>query len=180
VILFAAWGLRAVTKHILYAVGDGRKDNIWIPGAVYTMQAALRAVVYELHRAGFFLPKPKNSTIEGELHTHIMSDHVLLAATVVGGLSCEAVLVYMSIAHRRRAVSPYVLKAVAAVATVLALLVCIETYYTARYFHPPSEIISGAVLGLVLFQAPLLYLSMRELTAQQEQSTGPSLGNKNL
>ena len=32
-----------------------------------------------------------------------------------------------------------------------------------RYFHPPSEIAIGALLGLVFFQAPLLRFSLRAL-----------------
>lgn len=36
-----------------------------------------------------------------------------------------------------------------------------------RYFHPPSEIIIGAVVGLVLFQAPLLLFVVRLLQAHE-------------
>ena len=36
-----------------------------------------------------------------------------------------------------------------------------------RYFHPPSEIITGAVVGLILFQAPLLLFVVRLLQAHE-------------
>ncbi len=32
-----------------------------------------------------------------------------------------------------------------------------------RYFHPPHEIMIATVLGLVLFQAPLLWLVAHEM-----------------
>lgn len=38
-----------------------------------------------------------------------------------------------------------------------------------RYFHPPGEIIAGAVFGLVLFQVPLLFLSARLLQAHEDE-----------
>lgn len=31
-----------------------------------------------------------------------------------------------------------------------------ECYFTARYFHPPAEILLATAMGAALFQAPLL------------------------
>ena len=38
-----------------------------------------------------------------------------------------------------------------------------------RYFHPPEEIIAGAVFGLILFQVPLLLFSARLLQAHEDE-----------
>lgn len=46
---------------------------------------------------------------------------------------------------------------------ILAALVSLGSYFTSKYFHPPSEIILGGILGLVVFQAPLLLLKMKAL-----------------
>ncbi len=48
------------------------------------------------------------------------------------------------------------LRTYSAVAAVLALLVAGECYFTARYFHPPGEILLASAIGAALFQAPLL------------------------
>jgi len=171
-VLFAAWLLRAAVKHFLHFGGDGKKDNLWIPAAVYAVQASVRTIIYELHRAGvIFTPHRWLSPAAADtLHghpPHVMSDHVLLSATIVGGLACEAVLLFLSMAHRRKPLSPLLLKGCVALTTVLAMLVCGETYFTARYFHPPSEIVAGAVLGLVLFQAPLLLFTAKTLKVHE-------------
>ena len=164
-------------KHALHARGDGGRENVWLPGAVYAVQAVARAGIYELHRAGaifspqWWLSMNASDTDAAGHPPHVMSDHVLLASTSVGGLACEAALVYLSLAQRRRPLSPLLLKACAVVATSLALLVSAEVYYTARYFHPPGEILFGAALGLVAFQAPLLLLSARALRVQERKDT---------
>ena len=66
-----------------------------------------------------------------------------------------------------RALHPYAgrghafLRLYPAAAGALAVLVSAECYFTARYFHPPGEIILAAALGLVVFQAPLLAYAAR-------------------
>lgn len=58
------------------------------------------------------------------------------------------------------------LRAYSAAAGALALLVSAECYFTARYFHPPGEIVLAAVLGLAAFQAPLLWYAARAFVEQ--------------
>lgn len=146
-----------------------------------------------------------------------MSDHVLLAAAVHGGLAAEAVLPLLSwraaeasserpgraggywalgweqavaggwavaclVAAHRHALTALpdskpppgrgraFLRAYCALAGVLAGLVSAECYFTARYFHPPSEILLAAAVGLLLFQAPLLALTARAVGELQRHS----------
>lgn len=54
------------------------------------------------------------------------------------------------------ALSSLLLRAYTAAAAALAALVAAECYFTARYFHPPLEILLGAALGAALFQLPLV------------------------
>lgn len=71
------------------------------------------------------------------------------------------------------------LRAYTAAAGALALLVSAECYFTARYFHPPGEIILAAVLGLAAFQAPLLWYAARtfvEHHAPQGSSSSAAAG----
>jgi len=90
---------------------------------------------------------------------HVMSDHVLLAAAVLGGLACESVIIVYSFAwkYRSKRISSLLLKALPMLVTVVSGLVSFEIYFTARHFHAPWETITAALIGLVLFQVPILY-----------------------
>ncbi|KAG7674873.1 hypothetical protein NADE_006908 [Nannochloris sp. 'desiccata'] len=187
VVIFAVWGLRALMKQALHLRGDDRRVHIWIPAVYYAFQAGLRSLLHQFHNFGVIFSPHKwfgaattvvlgggsgNNSKEKLLdyhHEHIMSDHVLLAATVIGGLACEMVVLHLSFAHRRHKISPLLLRGLAVTVTALALLVSAECYYTAKYFHPPGEIIAGAVFGLILFQVPLLFLSARLLQAHEDE-----------
>ncbi len=154
VLIFAVWGLRALIKQALHLRGDDRRVHIWIPAVYYAFQAGLRAILHKFHHFGVILSPHKwlstvvpNFVFSGNgsilssgakevansIHEHIMSDHVLLAATVVGGLACEMVVLHLSFAHRRQKISPLLLRGLAGAVTILALLVSAECYYTARY-----------------------------------------------
>lgn len=55
------------------------------------------------------------------------------------------------------------------------MLVSAECYFTARYFHPPAEIVLAAAIGAALFQLPLLaYVKW----AFNQHSYGPATANK--
>lgn len=116
----------------------------------YAFQAGLRSFLHHLHNIGvIFLPHKwfgaaaafiVNVTGGGgsrkkgfaDHHEHIMSDHVLLAATLIGGLACEMVVLHLSFAHRKLKISPMLLRGLSVAVTVLALLVSAECYYTAK------------------------------------------------
>jgi len=224
VVIFGVWGLRALLKQALHLRGEDRRVHIWIPAGYYAFQAGLRSLLHQFHNFGVIFSPHKwcaaaASVLGGSSkeklfdyhHEHIMSDHVLLAATVIGGLACEMVVLHLSFAHRKHKISPLLLRGLAVAVTMLALLVSAECYYTAkyvffsinfnislyltlpkcslcflicfflnkyscplsfsscRYFHPPREIIAGAVFGLILFQVPLLSLSARLLQAHEDE-----------
>lgn len=152
ILIFAVWGLRAVLKQALHLRGDDRRVHIWIPAVYYAFQAALRSLLHHFHNLGvIFLPhkwfataasvldisssrgsSSKEKQLFNDHHEHIMSDHVLLAATVIGGLACEMVVLHLSFAHRRHKIPPLLLRGLAVAVTMLALLVSAECYYTAR------------------------------------------------
>ena len=123
-------------KHTLHRQGDGRAEHLWIPAILYIAQAALRSLAYELHRLGvIFAPSRwlNREQLDGPHPPHIMSDHVLLAATVVGGLACEVVVLSLSLSRsRKHPMSPWLLRGLSFGVTVVALLVCAECYYTAK------------------------------------------------
>jgi hypothetical protein len=146
VLIFAVWGLRALMKQALHIRGDDRRVHIWIPAGYYAFQAGLRSLLHQFHTFGvifsphkwlgaaysFLLGGDNGSNGKRDYHEHVMSDHVLLAATVIGGLACEMVVLHLSFAHRRQRISPLVLRVLAVAVTSLALLVSAECYYTAK------------------------------------------------
>jgi hypothetical protein len=135
-IVFIAWGLRASIKHLFfYWRGHGIREHIWIPGGLYALQAVVRAVIYQLHRLGIIFNPSKWLAFdvpEGH-YPHVMSDHILLAATVVGGLAVESVVLIIGLTQRRDStVSRKFLIGGAVLATASAVLVSAECYVTAR------------------------------------------------
>ncbi|KAL4428416.1 hypothetical protein ABPG75_002505 [Micractinium tetrahymenae] len=143
-----------------------RVDLLW-PVGIYALQTLVRGVVYWLHAAGYIF-SPRRYARDNQTHPpHVMSDHILLGASVHAALACEAVMVLPAWeaaaaagklggwpAGRRGAA--LFLRAYSALATALALLVAAECYFTARYFHPPGEILLASAIGAALFQAPLV------------------------
>lgn len=96
----------------------------------------------------------------------------------VGGAASEAVLPLLNWWHaqRRRGAGAAVLAAAhSGAAVALAVLVAGEAYFTARYFHPPGEIVCAVILGLLLFQAPLLAYCHQALRLQRARVTGLAL-----
>lgn len=171
--------VRAVLTFALPARGArGRVASLLVPGIMYGMLAVLRAGVYVLHSSGMILSS-RRWRARGETH-HVMSDHILLAASVISGLGSEAALAVLSweptLAPRGAAPAaqharslPHDLAAATYTLSVsaLALLVCTESYFTARYFHPRVESAVAMVMGVVLFQAPSLMFNIRVLQATQ-------------
>ena len=167
--MFMVWSVRAALKHRIHHGQQRHRiglhvEHIWTPLSMYSVHAVLRAGVYYIHQASttwFSQPMAVlRGLFGGSESDHIMSDHILLACTIIGGLSSEIVLVLLSVAVRLRGGrrrSVLLLKMFAVVVLILALTVCLEVYYTARYFHPPVETVVAAILGLLLFQIPILY-----------------------
>lgn len=182
-ILFFIWSLRTAIKHVIHGRRNTlstrpgiHSEHVWLPGFVYLGQAGLRALVYHAHQAGYFWLHPIEwyDALFGQVSVphdapDIMSDHVLLASTVLTGLACEVALALASRAiHTQQSSSKFMLVTFTAAAFVLALLVCGEMYFTARYFHSPTETLTAAVFGIALFQAPLLYYILSVLWSPME------------
>lgn len=104
-----------------------------VPAALYASHALIRAALYALHEAGLmFNPRRWPEEVEQKA-PHIMSDHILLAASTVAGLASEAMLPLLSVkgttSRRGRA---YIALHVF-LATLLAVLVSSESYFTTRW-----------------------------------------------
>ncbi|KAI7842937.1 hypothetical protein COHA_003446 [Chlorella ohadii] len=170
-LLFALWALRAGAARLLR--WDRQAALVFVPAAIYAVQAVLRLIIYQLHVAGYIFTPQRYARDNLSHPPHVMSDHILLASAVHGGLASEALLPLLSWRHAGRGRA--FLRAYSAAAAALALLVSAECYFTARYFHPPGEIVLAAVLGLAAFQAPLLWYAARAFVQQHAQrGSGPA------
>ncbi len=54
-LLFALWAVRAGAARLLPHHFDARATLVWGPAAIYTAQALVRLVIYQLHVAGGWL-----------------------------------------------------------------------------------------------------------------------------
>ncbi|PSC69912.1 hypothetical protein C2E20_6610 [Micractinium conductrix] len=147
---------------------------VWWPAGMYAAQAALRMIIYKLHAAGIIFAPGRFARDASLSHPpHVMSDHILLGAAVHAGLAAEAALGALQAGRAgASALSSLLLRAYTAAAAALAALVAAECYFTARYFHPPLEILLGAALGAALFQLPLVaYTRAVSIQQQHSQST---------
>lgn len=149
--------------------------------ALFLGLAFLRMAIYQLHVAGYIFTPQRWARDNLGHPPHVMSDHVLLGASLMGGFACEAVLGLLSLRSVRADSEQGIFaRLYSLAATVMSVLVSCECYYTARYFHPPREIILGAILGLLLFQIPPLMLCLHELrqhvaTSRDKREPGGSL-----
>lgn len=164
---FALLGARALVARGLRRPGGC--GPLVVPGALYAGHALMRSAVYQLHLAGYLFP-PERWAARRPEHwhhpPHVMSDHILLAASAMAACACEA-----AVALKHHGQGPggrgsganaavlelWLRRALALLASCLCVLISAECYFTARYFHPPSEILAGALVGLALFQMPLVW-----------------------
>lgn len=172
-LLFGLWAVRACAAHFLPRHFDLRVNLVWVPAAIYAGQALIRGIIYQLHVAGYTHALQQWVHADPSHPPHVMSDHILLAAAVHGGLACEALMPLLNWWHiAATGRGGTFLRVYCAVAGSLAALVSAECYFTARYFHPPGEIMSAAVLGFVLFQGPLLLYVARAFQAHLQLQNG--------
>lgn len=170
--LIALWGGRCMAT-VLFPSSLGRNSiPVWTPGAIYIGQAALRHAIFYLHKFGVIFNAQRGvwfaASIPNTHVPHVMSDHILLSAAVMGGAACEAVMPFLDSKIVKKNVFPRkFMSAYAFLAATVSLLISLESYFTARYFHPPAEIVLGAVLGLVIFQIPLLFYSYSSLKTHE-------------
>jgi hypothetical protein len=110
--------------------------------AYATAAAILRVLVYLSLRA---------------LGKHVMSDHLLLAASCIAALQVDTggtiSMMRSGLAHAHRALN-------GASATVAALL-ALNAHATCAIFHGPVESLLGLCLGAMLFQAPAALIAFK-------------------
>ncbi|GMH40561.1 hypothetical protein BSKO_08465 [Bryopsis sp. KO-2023] len=136
-------------------------------GLVYIGITILRVLIYLLHLGveGSSLMTKMPSWIQGD--GQLMSDHIVLGASMICILQIEAVFFWREYETRRRAgyrrlpgesqPQPWRLIVVAfafVLACVLFGLTCADMYYTARHFHPRFQSSLALSIGFFVFQVP--------------------------
>lgn len=122
---------------------------------------------------------------------HVLADHVLLAASVLSILMAEASLsvvletppapgrsqggsVYIFAAtptRPRRSLSRMMGMVAFLTSLVLISLTSSDMHYTARFFHPPGEIVASLLAGFFMFQLPVAaWIERRMADKLQEEA----------
>lgn len=134
-------------------------------GALYLGVTAARLGLYLAH----LLAAPLIVAFRGvEGRAHVMSDHILLGASLTAVLTAEAHLLAADV-RRWRPGSPgsrqlrhrTLIVAAAVVCGLLFALVSTEMHITARHFHAPQESFWAVIVGLVAFQLPVTLFMLR-------------------
>lgn len=89
-----------------------------------------------------------------------VSDHVVLGASVVACLQLELVCSVSDVV-KLQVVGAGLLREFAAASSligsmVLTVFVCVDMYFTCRFYHYPAESAAALLVGLLLFQVPLI------------------------
>jgi hypothetical protein len=125
----------------------------WAPQclAVYLAMSAVRLLFYlaHLHTAG--------------RDTQLISDHIYLAASVVGCLQLELVCIVNDTVRWVRENGEDILVTLVGCtgmvgAALCILLTSVDMFYTAKYYHHQQESLQALFLGMVTFQGPVLWL----------------------
>lgn len=91
------------------------------------------------------------------LGQHVMSDHLLLAASCIAALQVDAggavSMLRSGLCHAHKALS--------AASAALAAALAFNSHATCALFHGPMESLLGLTLGAVLFQAPAAFIAFR-------------------
>lgn len=115
--------------------------------SLYVMVILLRAAMYAMHLA-----------VQGNFGLFLMSDHILLAASVLASQHLELLFVSGDIliarAARRFGLRVYLI-GLFCLNVVLCLCVSADMFYTARYYHHVPESFASLLAGLLLFQLPV-------------------------
>jgi len=109
---------------------------------VYLTITIARLITYILH-LGFEKILPHILHYED----HIMSDHVVLGASLVAILEIEIYLVIRDVCLAEERLSLYLLTIALVIGLGLFGLICGDMYYTAAYFHPIAQTVIGSFVG---------------------------------
>lgn len=115
---------------------------------LYVAVAAVRVAVYLGHVA-----------VQRQAELFLMSDHLLLAASMVSCLQSEMLLALSDMYKMELLRDAFLRQAAVAASLVLAALtaltVAADMYFTARWFHSPGESLASLVAGTLLFHVPV-------------------------
>ncbi|MEW5306782.1 MAG: hypothetical protein WDW36_009220 [Sanguina aurantia] len=114
---------------------------------VHVIVILVRAALYQTHLA-----------VQGQFGLYMMSDHILLAASVLASQQLEMLFVSGDIRNARLS-GRWRLGAYLALLLGLNVALCLCTsadmFYTARHYHHAAESVASLVGGLSLFQLPM-------------------------
>lgn len=124
---------------------------------LYVGMAALRAAIYMAHLAFHG---------HGE-RAHLVSDHMTLAACIAACLHVELVVTVSDLTRHHDGSDPtcthcgakeVVLVTALVLNVFVSFLTGADMYFTTRYYHAAIESGATAFLGLIVFQAPAIWL----------------------
>jgi hypothetical protein len=123
---------------------------------VYSLISALRGGIYWLHLQ-----------YQGSEQRPLMSDHVLLASSVIALLHSEIIYSLDNLVEMEVQCTGLLRESFTALAFVLSIslfgLVSMNAHFTCRYFHHPVESFAAAGIGAIFFQAPVLHTVISKL-----------------
>ena len=100
-----------------------------------------------------------------------MSDHVLLASSVIALLHSEIVFGAEDLVEMEMRCAGLLRESIGALAFVTSILlfglVSMDAHFTCHYFHHPIESFVAAAIGAICFQAPVLHwvrIKLRQTT----------------
>ncbi|GIL74244.1 hypothetical protein Vretimale_1992 [Volvox reticuliferus] len=158
----ASLGLRASTP-VPSPSGSQPLRRRLQPGATLVLPALLAYLTIALVRIGVYICHLGLQRWTGGLLV-LVSDHLLLAASVVACFQSELVMctsdAYKALLVRcsDRCMKLRLLAMFISVliTTILLILVCVDMYCTARWFHQPKESGLALLAGAVMFQLPVV------------------------
>ena len=116
----------------------------------YISITATRALLYWLHLK-----------FQGLNDGALMSDHILLASSIVATLHSEIIHGMDGLFKMELRCAGLLQESIAAMAFVLSILlfglISLDAHFTCRYYHHPTESLLAVFLGALFFQAPLLH-----------------------
>ncbi|GAB4814470.1 hypothetical protein N2152v2_001516 [Parachlorella kessleri] len=160
-LLFILWAVRAVVTYSWPKAFPRKRDTVVKPFTLYFVLSAIRGAMYQLHVGGYIFT-PRRYARDNLSHPpHVMSDHILLGASLMGGFACEASLSLLHLWNVRSNSLPGLFaKGYSLAATILAALVSCECYFTSREEKEMLEY--------------LTVVAVANITSQAQQSTATS------
>ncbi|GLI70494.1 hypothetical protein VaNZ11_015400 [Volvox africanus] len=138
------------------------------PGATLVVPALLAYLIIALVRIGVYLCHLGLQRWTGGLLV-LVSDHLILAASVVACFQSELVMctsdAYKTLLFRdmdrSRKLRLFAIVGAVLISTIFIILVFVDMYCTARWFHHPKESVLALLGGAAMFQIPVTVWLLR-------------------